>query len=60
MRLQARKFAILAQRRKRAVDRLAQRLVLFGERNPEFLAGRHLDRATDNAGRFLTSHAITG
>src|SRR5262245_60727073 len=43
-RLQSCKFAIVAQRRERAVDRLAQGLVLLGKRDPEFLMRRHLDR----------------
>src|SRR5262245_65796035 len=43
-RLQPCKFVIVAQRHKRAVDRLAQRFVLLGKRDPEFLVGRHLER----------------
>src|SRR5258706_5183379 len=41
-RLQARKFAVGAQRRERAVDRFAQRLGLFGKCDAELLVGRHL------------------
>src|ERR671931_2766067 len=43
-RLQPRKFAIVAQRRERAVDRIAQRLVLLGKGDPQLLVGRNLER----------------